>query len=61
MTGYALLPSFHQNILRIYQPVFPRREHMHGARLELGDLRLGIERIVRQEIRGGFSDLLWGG
>jgi hypothetical protein len=33
--------------------IFPRREHLHRARLELGDQRLRVERVVRQQVRGG--------
>lgn len=43
-----LIPSSIHNILRVRQVTFPRGEHLHRARLELGNLRLGVERVVRQ-------------
>jgi len=39
------------------QLIFPRREHLHRARLELRDQRLRVERIVRQQVRGGFGEV----
>ena len=38
-------------------PLHPRGEHLHRARLELGDLRLWIERVVCEEICGGFGEV----
>jgi len=33
--------------------ILPCREHLHGAGFELGNQRLRVERIVRQQVRGG--------
>jgi hypothetical protein len=44
-----------QNNFRIQQITFPCREHLHRARLELGNLRLRVERVVGEQIRGRFS------
>ena len=56
ITVILIPPPLHFN-LRIRQLILPRREHLHRARLELRDQCLRVERVVRQQVRGGFGEV----
>ena len=55
--GLVLISSSLYNYIWIGKIAFPRRKHLHRARLELGDQRLRVERVVRQQVRGGFGEV----
>ena len=52
-----LIPTPPHHCTRIRQFLLPRGKHLHGARLELGDFRLRVECVVRQQVRGGFGEV----
>lgn len=55
----TLISPSHHNILSIRQLLLPRWGHLHRARLELKDFRLWVERVVGEQICGGFSEMPW--
>jgi hypothetical protein len=53
----TLISTSQNNIFRVGKIAFPRREHLHRTRLVLRDQRLRVERVVREQIRGGFGEV----